>query len=549
MINRTPLLAAVSLLWACTHSTPASEEPESGPQIDIPALRSHIDFLADDLLQGRATGTPGYDIAARYVASHFMRMGLDPAGDDGSWFQSFETVEESLVRGSAQLIIHRPGDDLVLVENKDFLIGGSYIDASNEITAPVVFAGFGVTAPELGYDDYEGLDVDGHIVATFGGAPPGFDHNQRAYYSTGQVKSGNAAARGAVARLGFITTDRLERYDWESRVKSFAFTGMRWINEEGKVQGMYPPISAGATLSPAAIDKLLVGSAVDQDTIQNNAAESVTGSAVLPVRMTIRRKSTQTRKRTANVAAILRGSDPALADEFVVMTAHLDHIGVGPEIDGDTIYNGAYDNAVGIAYLLEVARMMTESDTRPKRSVLFLAVSGEEKGLLGSDFFVENPTIPMDSVVGNVNLDMPLLIYPPADVVAFGAEHSSLESVVAAAAAENGFDLSPDPMPEEVIFVRSDQYPFVRKGVPAVFMVPGFTSADPDIDGREAFLHFLGNVYHTPADEIDLPFEEESAARFGQLNFDIVMAIANDPDPPRWNEGDFFGGKFGRESD
>jgi Zn-dependent M28 family amino/carboxypeptidase len=144
---------------------------------------------------------------------------------------------------------------------------------------------------------------------------------------------------------------------------------------------------------------------------------------------------------------------------------------------------------------------------------------------------------------------MPLFIYPPTDVVAFGAEHSSLETVVDKAATKSGFTLSPDPIPEEVIFVRSDQYPFVRKGIPAVYLMPGFASSDPDIDGREEFMHFLGNIYHTPADEVSLPFDEESAARFGLLNLELVIAIANDPKRPRWNEGDFFGEKFGRRDE
>jgi Zn-dependent M28 family amino/carboxypeptidase len=324
---------------------------------------------------------------------------------------------------------------------------------------------------------------------------------------------------------------------------------MRWVSEKGDVQGIYPPVAASVVFSPAGIEKLLDGGPLTPAGIQQQAAESQTGSANLPVSMTIRRKSTQTTRRSANVAGILRGSDPGLSKEFVVMTAHLDHIGIGPEIDGDTIYNGAYDNATGVAYLLEVARVLVESDIRPARSIMFLAVSGEEKGLLGSDYFADNPTVAIGNIVANVNLDMPLFIYPPADVVAFGAEHSSLETVVDKAATKTGFTLSPDPIPEEVIFVRSDQYPFVRKGIPAVYLMPGFTSSDADRDGREEFMHFLGTIYHKPNDEVSLPFDEESAVRFGLLNLELVIAIANDPKRPSWNEGDFFGEKFGQRNE
>jgi hypothetical protein len=549
MTHRIGAITIAALLCSCASTPQTKTDVPPQPEINIESLRSHIDFLADDLLEGRATGTRGYDIASRYVAAQFQQIGLEPAGGNGGWFQEFETVEEQLVTGSAEIIIHHEDGDLILVEYVDFLIGGCYTGDFDDITAPVSFAGYGVSAPTLGYDDYEGLDVDGHIVATFAGAPSIFDHNQRAYYSTGQVKTGNAAARGAVAKLTFYTDDRIERYDWDFRVRSFSFTGMRWVGENGDVQGTYPPVAASVVLSPAGIEKLLIGGPLTPEGIQQQAAESRTGSARLPVSMTIRRKSTQTRKRSANVAGILRGSDPELAKEFVVMTAHLDHIGIGPEIDGDTIYNGAYDNAAGVASLLEVARVLVESNMRPARSILFLAVSGEEKGLLGSDYFVENTTIGAGNIVANVNLDMPLFIYPPADVVAFGAEHSSLETVVDEAATKTGFALSPDPIPEEVIFVRSDQYPFVRKGIPAVYLMPGFTSTDPDINGREKFMHFFGNIYHTPADEVSLPFDEESAARFGLLNLELVLAIANDPERPVWNEGDFFGEKFGRRDE
>jgi len=542
-------MALAALLSAC--STPPQPLPDESANraISIEALKSHIDFLADDLLEGRATGTRGYDIAAKYVAAQFQQLGLRPAGDDGSWFQSFETIEERLVPGSAEVIIHRDGGDTKLVETIDFLIGGSYTSESNEITAPVSFAGYGVTAPELDYDDFAGLDTDGHIVATFQGAPPAFSHNQRAYFSTSPVKNSNAADRGAVAKLNFITDDRIQRYDWEFRVKSYGFSGMRWINTSGDIQGVYPPIEAGVLFSPAGVEKLLDGGPLTPAEIQRHAADSETGSANLPVSMTIRRRSEQISNMTSNVAAILPGSDPSLANEYVVITAHLDHIGIGQEVDGDAIYNGAYDNAAGIAYLLEVARLFSLAESQPARSILFLAVSGEEQGLLGSDYFANNPTVPIDSIVANINLDMPLLLYPSADIVAFGAEHSSLEGTVDKAAGRTGFALSPDPMPEEVLFVRSDQYAFVRKGIPAVFLVPGFASSDPSIDGRKEFMHFLGNVYHTPADEVGLPFDEESALRFGLLNYEVILAIANDPQRPSWNEGDFFGSKFGRADD
>lgn len=545
MITRLVALILVVTLSACGEQQASATADAAAADIRIEAIRAHIEFLADDLLGGRETGSSGYDTAAAYVASEFAQIGLQPAGTDGSWYQSFDAVQEQLVTGSAEVILHQTDGDVRLVKSEEFLVGGSYVDTRNDVTAPVTFVGFGVTAPELDYDDYAGVDVSGRVVAMFAGAPATFPHDQRAYYSSGLAKYGNAASRGAVATIVFYTDERLQRYSWEERVKSWDFPGMRWMSSDGSVQGVYPPIEMGIVLGPQGLERLLESSGLSSAELQAQAAESRPGAVELPVSITLRRQSTQTIKRTANVAAMLPGSDPDLADEYVVLTAHLDHIGVGPEVDGDTIYNGAYDNATGIAIMLEVARAMAESEHRPARSILFLAVGGEEQGMMGSEYFAENPTVSAENMIANVNLDMPLFIYPPADVVAFGAEHSDLEGVVERAAERTGFVLSPDPMPEEVIFVRSDQYPFVRKGVPAVYLIPGFTSADPEIDGNKRYIEFLRSTYHKPSDEVGLPFDDESVVRFTLLNYLVASEIANAPDRPRWQPGDFFGDKFG----
>jgi Zn-dependent M28 family amino/carboxypeptidase len=262
--------------------------------------------------------------------------------------------------------------------------------------------------------------------------------------------------------------------------------------------------------------------------------------------MTLAARTRIDRTTSPNVVGIVRGTDPELADEYVVYTAHLDHNGIGAEVDGDAIYNGAYDNAMGVSLLLEAARAFAESP--PRRSILLVAVTAEERGLLGSDYFAHYPTVPTGSMVANINLDMPLFLYPLADIIAFGSEHSSLEGVVREAIAAEGFELTPDPMPEENIFRRSDQYSFVRRGVPATFLVPGFTSADPDIDGQAVVEDHRKHHYHRPSDDMSRPFHWGSALRFARANVRIGAAIANDDEPPAWNEGDFFGQKFGRQA-
>jgi Zn-dependent M28 family amino/carboxypeptidase len=241
---------------------------------------------------------------------------------------------------------------------------------------------------------------------------------------------------------------------------------------------------------------------------------------------------------SANVAGLLQGSDPALGQEVVVYSAHLDHVGVGSAVKGDTIYNGAMDNAVGIASLIEEAKRFKASGKPPRRSILFLAVTAEEKGLVGSDYFAQHPTVPKASIVADVNLDMPIITYKFEDVVAFGADHSTLGDLVRKAAADRGLASSPDPMPEEGLFVRSDHYRFVQEGIPSVFLWPG--KAGP---GKTAVETFLATNYHKPQDELvqTPPIDWEAGVRFVDINYTIARTIADADERPRWHKGDFFG--------
>jgi len=232
--------------------------------------------------------------------------------------------------------------------------------------------------------------------------------------------------------------------------------------------------------------------------------------------------------------------------EFMVYTAHLDHIGeLHGEGHDDAINNGALDNASGVSVLLETARLFADGEA-PRRSVLFLAVTAEEKGLVGSEYFAHNPTIPTGQLAAVVNLDMPLLLYDFGDVIAFGAEHSTLGETVRQAAGQVGVTLTPDPFPEQNIFVRSDHYRFVQQGVPAVFLVTGTKSMDGQTDTQAIFEAFLKDHYHTPSDDTALPIDYAAAARFTRINYGIGEIVANRLERPRWHEGDFFGETFGR---
>lgn len=536
------------ILAGCLLAGPSA--PASAAEVAVQptraTIKAHLGFLADDLLRGRDTGSPEYEIAARYVVAQFQGLGLEPAGNDGTYLQSVPLRRLQIDVDSAAVQIHR-GDELTPLEwKRDFVMGGDAARAETTVTARVVFVGHGVVAPELSHDDYAGVDVDGRIILMINGAPSSFPDTQRAYHSNGTIKAEEAVARGAIGILVISTAEMAERYPWDRLTKNVGRPGYRWLDPEGRPDGYFPEIQGGAFLNHAAAAALFDGSGHTLEEVLEAEAENRLESFALETEATLRRHSSHEEISAPNVAAILRGADPDLRDEYVVYTAHLDHEGVGAPEGDDEIYNGAYDNAMGVSLLIEVARLLAASPQRPRRSIIFLAVAAEEKGLLGAEYYTHHPTVPIESIVANVNLDMPLFLYPVADVTAFGEQHSSLSGPVARAAATAGFAVTPDPMPEEVIFIRSDQYAFVQQGIPAVFFVPGMTSADPAVEGRELFMEFLTTYYHTPKDDLSRPIDWDSAERFALANYLLGLEIANDIRRPTWNEGDFFGEKFGR---
>jgi Zn-dependent M28 family amino/carboxypeptidase len=270
------------------------------------------------------------------------------------------------------------------------------------------------------------------------------------------------------------------------------------------------------------------------------------GGFELDVSATLARQSAQRRATAPNVLGLLRGGDRALRGEFVLYTAHLDHLGIRPGTAGDEIHNGAYDNAAGVAAVLEIARAMTRASPRPRRSIIFAAVTAEEKGLQGSQYLATHTPVPIEDIVANINIDMPYLGFPIADVEGFGVEHSTLHLALTRATGQLGLTLTPDPRPELVRFIRSDQFSFVERGVPSLILKPGSKSADAAIDGGARLEAFLRDHYHRPSDDLDLPFSEQAAERFVRAALLLGLDVANDDRRPEWNDNDFFGDRFAR---
>jgi Zn-dependent M28 family amino/carboxypeptidase len=260
---------------------------------------------------------------------------------------------------------------------------------------------------------------------------------------------------------------------------------------------------------------------------------------LLPNPVRVERFSVLSKTRSGNVLGLLEGSDPLLKNEVIMLSAHLDHLGIMPGRTGDSIANGAMDNAAGVATMLEAARAFVDSGKRPKRSILFVALTGEEKGLFGSEYLAKYPVGKGRRLVANVNLDEPLMTYDFTDVIAFGAEHSTIGATVGRAAAQMGVKLSPDPIPEQNIFVRSDHYSFVKEGVPAVFLSTGYANG-----GEAAWKVYEDTHYHDPSDDMSQPIRWDAGAKFARINYLIARELADAPAAPRWYAGDYFGDKF-----
>ena len=323
---------------------------------------------------------------------------------------------------------------------------------------------------------------------------------------------------------------------------------MRLRGADGRGIDTFPQLKVVASVSAAAADLLFEGSGRFASELFKQAENGALRGFALPVTLSLASRTQVRPVASRNVAGRIPGTpaapgQPDLSREHVVYTAHLDHVGVGTPVNGDAIYNGALDNALGVSIMLEAARELASAKPAPKRSLVFVAVTAEEKGLLGAEWFAAHPTVD-GALVANINLDMPVLLAPSTDVVPIGVEHSTLKGALDAAAKDIGVALSPDPFPEEVIFVRSDQYPFIRAGVPAVYLINGVVSADGKRDPKLAFSKFLREHYHQPSDEAALPIAYDDAARLARLNARIGRIVGDAAQRPRWNAGDFFGDRF-----
>jgi len=494
---------------------------------------AHVRWLADDARQGRGTGTPGYQAAADYVAQEFRTAGARPAGTDG-YFQPVRFIGRRIREPQCLLALVDGGRADTLALGEDAILSTAN-DPPDSLEADAVFAGFGLQVP--GYDDLAGMNLRGKIVLFLRGGPASLPENVRAYGQNSGVRWARLRAAGAIgfATLGDPTVVSIpwaraagNRFTW-----GYGLADTSLDEQYGQKFRIY--------VNPVHAQKFFEGSG---HTFEEILAKAHKGEALphFPLKRRIRARVRMDRREATspNVVGIIEGSDPTLRGESIVLSAHLDHLGIGAPVQGDSIYNGAMDNASGVATLLEIARALGAPGARPRRSVVLLALAGEEEGLLGSYAFAKRPPPATGALVANLNLDMFLPIIPLRATVAYGIEESTLGERYRAVAESSGVAIAPDPAPAQTYFIRSDQFNFVRAGVPALFVEFG----TPPGDSAEAkkLKEWTDTRYHAPSDDGRQPLNLVAARAFNRLLLRFTKDVANDRERPVWHQDSFFAG-------
>jgi hypothetical protein len=464
-------------------------------------IRAHMAFLADDRLEGRETGTKGFDMAAQYVAAQFQEIGLSPIG--GNYLQRFSVRRARVDEGQTSLVLSRNGRRESLQYDRDFVTYGDALRSTVAVTGTLVAVGDGVTLQSKGIDAYAGHRTAGNVVLALPGAPDSLTQSERMYFESVKAKAANAAAHGASALL--LVAE--EHIPWELRVRAAKQIGSsRWLPDQQ--QPRIPVVYVSRTVAAGLLD--------GHDSASSDGP-GILGSASLQIRSELREV------RTANVFGVLMGSDRRLASEYVVMTAHLDHVGSGAAVQGDSIYNGAIDNASGVAGLLVMARAFAALSTRPARSLLFVATTGEEQGELGADYLVHHPPVAMDHLVAAINIDgLSFTTFTEAD--AMGGSNSSLGPLAQQAADQLGFRLKNQPAGVS----GSDHAPFLMAGIPVLWI--GAALSD----------EWMRTRYHTPKDDMAQPLDFQPATDYSKLVFSVAYLTAQASERPVWNPGEFF---------
>jgi len=545
------IIPSVVFTFAISATSQRSRNPTTSSQIREDALRAHVKFLSDDRLEGRGTGAKGGETAALYIAEQFEAMGLKGAGPKGSFWQQVSLVgvkadpkTELRINGPQRAEAFKFPDDFVAFT-------GAQTEHVN-VNADLVFVGYGIDAPEQRWNDYKGPadDYRGKVLVMLVNDPPAtaaepdlFGARRLTYYGRWTYKFEEAARRGAAGVI-LLHTNESAGYGWNvirTSNGSWRFDIARTSSDNT------PFLKMRSWITDEAAHRLFALAGQNLDDLRKQAASRDFQPVKLNLKASIDLNSEVKRVEAPNVVAVLPGRDPKLRDEYVVFSAHWDHLGVGaPNKNGDTIYNGALDNATGVASVLEIARVLTNlpAAEKPRRSILFLIPTAEEQGLIGAEWYTRHPVVPVNKTAANINLDSMNILGPTHDFVPLGAERSSLKAVVDAIARERGLRISPDPRPEQGSFYRSDHFPFAKVGVPSISLKEGDDYIGHPKDwGEKKFKEYNDAHYHQPSDEYRDDWNFQGMIQEADFAMAIGRRVADAPVMPKFNPDDEFAKK------
>ncbi len=506
---------------------------QQGPaHFDGKSWWNHVKVLSDDNMEGRETGSSGLRKAQAYVVEQLKSAGLEPAGANG-YYQPVRFESREVVEAESSIALLRDGKVQPLTLGNEAFFS-TRIDLAPSIEAPLVFVGYGLRIPEKDYDDLVGLDLHGKIAVIFSGSPANIPGALSSHYQYIAERWKTFKQAGAV---GIVTIPNPQSMDipWSRMSLNRTHPSMSLVGPEfDETAGE----KLALTFNPEHADLLFAGSGHSFSEIMALAKDrKQLPRFPLAVSIQAKTKLKKTALESANLVARLPGSDPKLKDEYVVLSAHLDHIGVGEAINGDRIYNGSMDNASGSAVLLDVAAALKKSPEKHKRSLLFLFVTAEEKGLLGSKYFTAHPTIKLESAAANINIDMFLPIVPMKYVTIYGLGESDFADMAQAVAESLGVKVQADMEPQRNVFIRSDQYNFIRHGVPAVAMKVGYAPESPQ---QKIFKDWLTQRYHAPSDDPNQPVDLSAAAMYEEIIRGLMVRAADQVRRPQWKSDSFF---------
>lgn len=492
---------------------------------------AHVEYLASDQLEGRGTGTPGFAKAAAYVEKQFGEAGLQPAGVN-AYAQpvEFNVVQLDEPNSSLELLRGSKAQPVKFGEEAYLLASAS---THGRVHANAVFVGYGLSIPEAHYDDLAGQDLKGKIAVYVTGGPASIPAEVKAHYQSSEERARAFLKTGAVGVV-ILQNPRAAEIPW-SRMAGARFSPRMELQGATGAAGMWPKVRI--MWNPEYAEKLFLGSGhAFQEILDDLKDEKPLPHFPLAVTVRARTSIRRSTARSENIAGVLPGSDAKRKNEYVVVSAHLDHLGIGTPVNGDKIYNGAMDDASGVASVIEIAKHLAHSGAKAKRSILFLAVTGEEKGELGSQYFAAHPTV-TGPIVADINMDMYLPLFPLKYLEVQGLNESTLGDDIRAVCQEAGVEVQADKEPEHVRFIRSDQYSFIKKGVPALAFKFGWLPNTPE---QKIFQDWYKERYHAPADDVTQPVDQEAAAQFDTILEKLALRVADAEKRPEWKKESFF---------